>query len=306
MRIITVRALPLVFALTFVAASHAAAQTAPRPAFDVASIRPATRGTPSSQRITETRLDVINTSLRQVLSIAFRAATHELSAPASLNTANFDINATFPAGARNRVPDMLQTLLLERFGLVTHVESRSIPAYELVVGKSGLTMKEVEASNEIDKNFGGDAFTQSTNRLSETVEGPVRTMGIPRGMRRVTERSRYDAWTTAQGTYIVDAARITMGELASLLTTNVDKPVVDKTGLTGVYQFKIELDANQSAIRGLLNLGIRTNVRGEPIGMPTGVSTFKAIESLGLKLEERRSPFDVVVVDKIAQTPVEN
>ena len=300
------RAHVLVFALTFVAADETAAQTALRPSFDVASIRPATRGTPSSQRITETRLDLINTSLRQVLSIAFRTAPHELSAPASLNTANFDINATFPAGSRNRVPEMLQRLLIERFGLMTHVESRPIPAYELVVGKSGLTIKEVDAANELDKDFGGDALTQSTNRLSETVEGPVRMMAIPLGMRRVTERSRYDAWTTAQGTYVVDAARITMGELASVLTPNLDKPVVDKTGLTGVYQFKIELDANQSAIRGLLNLGIKTNVRGEPIGMPTGVSTFKAIESLGLKLEERRSPFDVVVVDKIAQAPVEN
>lgn len=296
----------LAFALTFAAVHDAAAQTTSRPAFDVASIRPATRGTPSSQRITETRLDLINTSLRQVLSIAFRAAAHELTAPAWVNTANFDINATFAAGSRNRVPDMLQTLLVQRFGLVTRVESRSIPAYELAVGKSGLIMKEVDAVNEIDKDFGGDSFTQSTNRVFETLEGPVRTMGIPLGSRRVTARSRYDSWTSAQGTFIVDAARITMGELASVLTLNLDKPVVDKTGLTGVYQFKIELDSNQSAIRGLLSSGIKTNVRGEPIGMPTGVSTFKAIESLGLRLEERRTPFDVVVVDTIAQTPVAN
>jgi uncharacterized protein (TIGR03435 family) len=106
-----------------------------------------TRGTPSSQRITETRLDLINTPLRQLLAIAFRTDTHELAAPAWLNTARFDINATFPAGSRNRVPDMLQTLLAERFGLATHVESRAIPAYELVVGKdgkNGLTMRSTK------------------------------------------------------------------------------------------------------------------------------------------------------------------
>jgi uncharacterized protein (TIGR03435 family) len=124
--------------------------------------------------------------------------------------------------------------------------------------------------------------------------------------RRVTARSRYETWTTAQATFIVNAVRMTMGELASVLTMNVDKPVVDRTGLTGVYQFTIELDSNQSAVRGLLRSGISTNVRGEPIGQPTGVSTFKATESLGLKLEERRSPFEVVVVDKISETPTEN
>ena len=101
------RAYLVVAALTFAAAPHAAAQSIPRPAFDVASVRPATRGTPSSQRITETRLDLINTPLRQMLAIAFRADTHELAAPAWLNTARFDINATFAAGSRTRVPDML-------------------------------------------------------------------------------------------------------------------------------------------------------------------------------------------------------
>lgn len=298
--------LPVLLALVAAAVTPVTAWRAQSPiAFEVASVRPATRGAPRSERITETRLDLINTSLRRMLAIAFRADTHELSAPAWLNTANFDVNATFPAGSRARVPDTLRTLLAERFGLVTHVESRAIPAYELVVGK-GLTMKEVEASDEVGKDFGGDSFTQSTNQVSETLDGPVRIMGIPLGMRRVTARSLYETWTTAQGTFIVNAIRMTMAELATVITANVDKPVVDKTGLTGVYQFKIELDANQSAIRGLRNSGISTNVRGEPIGLPTGVSTFKAIESLGLKLEERGSLFDVVVVDKIAQTPLEN
>ena len=48
----------------------------------------------------------------------------------------------------------------------------------------------------------------------------------------------------------MNAVRMTMGELADVLTFNVDKPVVDKTALTGVYQFRIELDANQSAVAG--------------------------------------------------------
>jgi uncharacterized protein (TIGR03435 family) len=300
-----IRWLALAF-LALAAPLASLAQTGQKPAFEVASVRAATPGTRSSQRVTETRLDFINTPLRLVLLTAFRIEPYLLSAPAWLNNTNFDVQGTFSAGARGRVPEMLQTLLAERFGLVTHIESRPVEAYELVVAKSGITMKEVEPVNELEKDFGGDPATKASDRVFDTLDGPVRSMMIPLGGRRVTARSRYDAWTTAQRTFIVDAARITMAELAGILTMNVDRPVVDKTGLMGVYQFRIELDSNQSALRMLRSAGITTTVKGEPIEFPTGVSTFKAVESLGLTLDDRRAPFDVVVVDKIERNPVEN
>ena len=127
------------------------------------------------------------------------------------------------------------------------------------------------------------------------------------GVRTVTARSLYSTWTAADGTFHVEAARITMDEFAKrILASNVDRPVIDKTGLDGVYEFKVVLDANASAIRGLRSLGITTTVQGNPIGELTGVSTLKAVESLGLKLEERRVPRDFVVVEKIERTPTEN
>jgi len=122
----------------------------------------------------------------------------------------------------------------------------------------------------------------------------------------VTTRTRYDTWTTANLTFMVDAERITMSEFVRILSPNVDRPVIDRTGLSGLYQFKVELDSNQSAIRGLRSAGVTTTVKGTPIDEPTGVSTFKAVESLGLKLEERRTPFDILVVDKIERTPAAN
>lgn len=190
-------------ALTLTGAHHAAAQAPPRAAFDVASVRPATRGIPSSQRLTETRLDLINTPLGQILAIAFRADRHELSAPASLNTVRFDINATFPAGSRNRVPEMLQTLLVERFGLVTHVESRAIPAYELVAAKGRLTMKEVEASNEVvgfngnlayrSNGYAGTRLYPGLDRQASVTSGqPAKPIG-PRASVPWTDREAH--WT---------------------------------------------------------------------------------------------------------------
>lgn len=283
------------------------AQVGQKPAFEVASVRPATPRTPQSQRITETRLDIVNTQLRFIVMRAFRVEQFQFVGPAWLNDAYFDIHATYPAGAQAQVPEMLQALLGERFGLVAHIEPRPVPAYELVVGKDGLKIREVESANDVERDFSADPrVTASTDRSSQTFDGTVRTMMIPLGGRTVTSRSSYDTWTTAQRTFMVDATRITMPEFAKLLTSNVDRPVVDKTGLGGVYQFKVELGANQSAVRGLLSLGITKTVNGTPIDEPVGVSTFKAVESLGLKLEERRSPFDVLVVDKMEQVPREN
>ena len=192
--------------------------------------------------------------------------------------------------------------------MVTHLEPRRMEAYELLTGKEGIRMREVAAMDDLNTKFAPDpSITGSTyDTTSETMDGPVRSMMIPLGSRKVTNRMLYDTWTTAQRTFMVDATRITMGEFVRILRANLDQPVIDRTGLTGLYQFKVELDANQSAVRVLQRAGITSTVQGTPLGEPTGVSTFKAVESLGLKLEERRTPIDVRVVDKIERTPVEN
>ena len=302
----SVRTAMVAATVVILALAGGSAQTG-KPAFEVASVRPATPKTPLSQRISETRLDFVNTSMRAIILTAFRIEPFQLVAPGWFNTTNFDIHATFPAGSQAQAREMLQTLLAERFGLTSHVEQRPVPAYELMVGKDGVKMREAETANDVEKDFSTDSrVTASTNRVQETVDGPVRTMMIPFGGRTVTTRSLYDMWTSPQGTIMLDATRITMPELAQLLILIVDRPVVDKTGLTGVYQFKVELGAAQSAIRSLRSAGITKAVDGTPIDQPTGVSTPKALEGLGLKLEDRRSPFDMLVIDKMEQTPREN
>lgn len=97
-----------------------------------------------------------------------------------------------------------------------------------------------------------------------------------------------------------------MTELVSLLTTTVDEPVIDKTGLTGFYQFKIELPPDAASIRRMISSGTTTTVQGTPLTEPTGYSVFKALEGIGLKLEKRRSPVDVIVVDTLNIAPTPN
>jgi uncharacterized protein (TIGR03435 family) len=100
---------------------------------------------------------------------------------------------------------------------------------------------------------------------------------------------------------------MSMAELVSELEIDVDKPIVDKTGLTGLYQFAVQLPRGELLERltrlSIARFGSSTAVGAEP---RSGISVSKALESLGLKLEKRRVPVEMIVVDEIARTPTEN
>jgi uncharacterized protein (TIGR03435 family) len=147
---------------------------------------------------------------------------------------------------------MLQTLLIERFKLKFHREMREIPVYALVVGKRGPKFKE-SGANPLRVGHHG-------------VKGRNQTM------------------TFSHGTMEFLAASIWNG-------FSVDRPVLDKTGLSGAYD--IELEATPEF-----------RLRGEP--QPRDISIFTAVqEQLGLKLEPQKGEFEVLVVDYI-EKPSEN
>ena len=288
------------------------AQSPSQPAFDVASARVASPGSRTSLRITDARIDIINMPMRTVLRTAFGldALTDDfrLVAPGWVDQTRIDIQATIPAGrSRRDVPEMLRTLLKERFGLETHLEPRPMDVYELQVDKGGPTLTEVQPLDELTKEIERVVSAKNpSDAVSETIDGPVRYAMIPLGGRTTTTRTQYDRIFTERRSQIIDAKRMSMTELVSILATTMDEPVFDKTGLTGVYQFKIELPGDAASIKRLLTMGITTTVQGTPLTEPTGYSVFKAVEGLGLTLEKRRSPVDVIVVDRLNQTPIAN
>jgi uncharacterized protein (TIGR03435 family) len=99
----------------------------------------------------------------------------------------------------------------------------------------------------------------------------------------------------ATGTARLDGIRsnrMQMNRLAALLSRMTRMPVIDKTGLTDFYQF---------------DLRYADEVSKEPAENPGAPSIFTAVqEQLGLKLESRKGPVDVLVVDHAEKTPVEN
>jgi uncharacterized protein (TIGR03435 family) len=132
--------------------------------FDVASIRPnLTEGHRSSITRSGGRITLENTTLRDCIAFAYGIPSgkdYELSGPGWMDTAKFDIAATFPAEiATERVRQMLQTMLAERFALTTHAENRNIESYVLVVGKKGPKLAKSSESSD-------GAFTWGESQLT--------------------------------------------------------------------------------------------------------------------------------------------
>jgi uncharacterized protein (TIGR03435 family) len=248
-------------------------------------------------------VDLTNISLQALLVRVFQIdQPSRLSAPDWLTAVNVDIHATIPEGStREHVPEMLKTLLITRFGLRAHVEPRPTDVYELVVGSSGVEMQEVPAVDEIDKVLPAAPSKKPPrlDQITDAIEGRIRTTATDRGQLVITDRSMYARIRTDRGTEEIDAARITMPQLATMLSFTVDRPVVDRTMLTGLYRLRIELPPPTLLIASVFSTKTPTNE-------PDVVSPFKAVEKLGLRLEPRRAMLDTLVVDKIDRVPTDN
>src|SRR5262245_33367144 len=217
-----------------------------KPTFGVASVRASQPNTQGAMNVTDARVDIRKMPLLSIVLFAFKVEAFQLVTPEWVKERErvFDIQATFPTGAtREQAREMMQTLLAERFGMVSHVESRPLDVYELTVDGGGMKMRAVEPVDELAK-----AFTDPSGRpnIADFVSGAgddqQRTiMSGSRGVRVVTSRTNYERINTERRTTVLDATRMTIAELVGVLRNHVDRPVIDKTGLGGIYQFKVEL-----------------------------------------------------------------
>ncbi len=119
------------------------------PAFEAATIRPADpkSNVRSSSRLTPDRVSYQNITLRTLLGRAFEIKTSDqIQGSAWISTERFDVNAKAPDHTPpDQILKMLQTLLIARFQLELHHETREFPAYVLIAGKGKLKMEESKA-----------------------------------------------------------------------------------------------------------------------------------------------------------------
>jgi uncharacterized protein (TIGR03435 family) len=267
-------------------------------------------GTSDPGRVTMTQM-----SLRQLIVKAWGLRGDDLTVPAWMSqpTDFFTMTATMPADtSKERFQEMLQNLLIERFQVKLHHETRNFPGYELVVAEGGPKLRataqepNAEASDDISfRGFDADRF-------------PILPPGP--GVRSVTgkgeERARFQAQSMA------DLA-LQLGEyLRGSTNPDAKTPfprVADKTGLTGKYDFTLGFDCPWCQGLAGLPLSALANIPMAPPGEGATLpvtqdpgsgfpNLFTALEKqLGLKVVKTKDvPVDVVAIDSAEKVPTGN
>jgi uncharacterized protein (TIGR03435 family) len=256
-----------------------AAAQSPQPAFDVASVKENTSGSGAGGIAPPTpgRWRITNTPLRFIVLEAFDLRDHELiGAPEWTGSTAFDITATYsaePALTRQDTRAMLRTLLADRFGLKTHREMRELPMYALVMARKDGALGPQLVRSSID----------CEQRLAENRPQPG--AGSPSPVAAGGRRPCYMSATRRS----ITADTQTMQQLASALQSLTGRPVMDRTGLTGAFDFDLKWTSGPVA-----------PAPGAGPPPDDGPSIFTALqEQLGLRLESSRGSFEVVVVESV-------
>jgi uncharacterized protein (TIGR03435 family) len=177
---------------------------------------------------------------------------------------------------------MLRQMLSERYKLVVHTERRDMPTYVLTVarpGRLGPNLKPRVPPCERDKPV-----------APETISLP---MPEPSGAARPPR----PCGTRMAGGRILSAVGITMQTLAQAIDSYwLNEPVIDATGLTGEYDVLLTNIVNQWTNNPLKAEADDPDAARLPVALE---------DQLGLKLELRREPADVVIIDRI-ERPSEN
>jgi len=204
---------------------------------------------------------------------------------------------------------MLQNLLIERFGLKFHRESKEFPLYELTVAKNGPKLKAAaEAPAGADEPVLAPGAKEGL-RQQPGKDGPppIGKDGLPQ---LPPGRPGAFMMMTPGGMRMVGMMR-TLPDIADMLANQLGTPVVDKTGLSGKYDFPLSFSREPG--QGLPGLPPPPPpppggpVRGNGPDLSDAPNLFTAVqEELGLKLDKKKGPLDVLVVDHLEKTPTEN
>ena len=314
---------PFVIGMSHAPAVYAQPQAAAQPAgpvaFEVASVKAATEPVRDlmfcagpctfGERLTVTgsRVDIRFMSLYNLILTAYRIKPHQLSGPDWMRSQKFDIEARMPdSAAKDRLPEMLQTLLAERFKLSIRRDRKEQPVYALVVGRNGAKLKPSTPAADVPAmeargsralytpQGGGRQLQDGTLVITSGPYGPMRGGRGPNGGMRF------------------EFLKLTMPALAELLTPHVDRPVVDMTELKGTYELVSENHPLQGGGGGRKGgppeggpPGSDMADSGRPPD-PFGEGLLAAIGKAGLKLSPGKAPVETIAVEHLEKTPTEN
>jgi uncharacterized protein (TIGR03435 family) len=246
-----------------------AQKAAPRPAFEVVSIKPALAPAARIEHFRQNPggIDYRSLTLYQLILKAYGISDYQISIPPGLSWQRWDVMAHAADHATmDQFPVMLQSLLADRFKLQVHRAPQELVAYALVVAKGGPKLVEVGPPAGA---LGGSALPSGGAHLK---------------------------------------GRVTLSLLAQALSLNVKRPVIDMTGMPGVFNISFDYVPDDSEPSGgtAASAGVAGDGGVVAAALP-GPSISHAIENaLGLKLEIRKIPVDMLIIDHVEKIPTGN
>jgi uncharacterized protein (TIGR03435 family) len=245
--------------------------------FDVASVKPAApyKGGPIHIGVSggpgtddPGRIVFSNATIRMILLSAFDVQSYQIEGPEWINQDMFDITASVPEGAaKEHVQVMVRNLLAERFQMSAHVEKRDLPSYVLTVGKGGPRMN-----------------------VSVAPDPPPRPKTT----------------TPAPGISKLTCVKCPVAQFVSMLGNPLGRPIFDETGLTAKYDFTLTWQPEFRARPGMDGPLPPSEAARDPFAESAQFLPAAVQEQLGLKLELKKVPTDMVVIDRIERTPSAN
>ena len=196
----------------------------------------------------------------------------------------FEISARIPEGTtKEDFSLMLQKMMVDRFHLAVHHESREITKYDLVIAKNGPKFKKAAETPPVNPDDAPKPPTGPNKMTTDASGAPVFAPGQA-GMAMNSKGAR------------LFQPRMTMDRLASQIGGQMAKPVTNATGLEGEYEIGLFWAPD-------------TMSSNKPEADPadTGPTLTQAIqEQLGLRLDQKKGPVDFLVVDHVDKMPASN
>jgi uncharacterized protein (TIGR03435 family) len=261
-------------------------------AFEVASVKPNKSGDgPVQIGMQLTRFTAVNVPLRQLIVFAYGVQPYQVDGgPGWLTTERFDITARIPdrfANVGGRLGEigpinyMMQKLLADRFKLVVERSSKEAQVYELRLARADGKL--------------GAALTRSTVDCAALL-AQARAGGPPPSPRA----DGAQPCGLMMGPANFAGGSMPIAQLAKALSGRVGRPVIDKTGLTGGYDFSLTFAPEFGGPGGGAPPTPPPGAPPLPPIDPNAPNLFTALqEQLGLKLESARGPVDTIVIKSV-------
>ena len=276
------------------------AQTAPpRTEFEVASIKlfdPAAQGQLlAGLHVDGAQIRAVGLSLRDLLGIAYQMKATLISGPDWTASERFDVSASLPAGStRAQLPEMFQALLADRFQVKVHKDKKDFAVYALVVGKGGLEMRETPP----DPNGKEDDGPKGASQVATTRTGNGATVNFGHGTSFTFANNRFEA------------RKMSMALFAPNLERFADRQIIDMTGLTAQYDFAFDVMPEEyiaMSLRAAVWAGVALPPEAQKmLDVSSPAALGDALQQIGLRLDARKAPLDVLVIDGALKTPIAN